>query len=150
MSESNVKLKVFRSSPEAKMPDIAYGKTSACFDLFSVETIYIQPRSSATIDTGIRFVIPDGWEITFRDRSSLGIKNDLHCHHGTIDAGYKGPVTVKFYNMGDKLMVINAGEKIIQCALRPVPKVEFEEIDEETFNSIDTLRGENGFGSSGK
>ncbi len=64
---------------------------------------------------------------------------------GTIDSGYRGEVKTIMINQGDIPFQITRGMRISQLAIRPVPEVTFDEVDELS----DTDRGEGGFGSTG-
>ena len=65
---------------------------------------------------------------------------------GTIDSDYRGEVKVIIFNHGENNFVINNGDRIAQMVLSPIVKMELEEIDDLP----ETLRGESGFGSTGK
>jgi dUTPase len=71
-------------------------------------------------------------------------------HEGIIDAGYKGPLTIKIYNFGDKDVVIKKGTAAAQCKIHKVYKAKFTEISKAEFNLTKTIRGHKGFGSSDK
>jgi dUTP pyrophosphatase len=100
----------------------------------------------AFVSVGLKMELPMGWEATFRTRSSSGVKSSMRVHPGTIDAGYRGELTVAVYNMGSTPVLVKKGQGIAQIAVRPVPKIN---IIEGEVNS-DTQRGEKGFGSSDK
>ena len=65
---------------------------------------------------------------------------------GTIDSDYRGEIKVIIYNHNDTDFVINNGDRIAQMVFAPVIKVDFE----ETNDLPKTIRGEGGFGSTGK
>ena len=65
---------------------------------------------------------------------------------GTIDSDYRGEIKVILYNHGNNDFVVNNGDRIAQIILVPVIKMELE----ETNNLPKTIRGEGGFGSTGK
>ena len=65
---------------------------------------------------------------------------------GTIDSDYRGEIKVIIYNHGDTDFIINNGDRIAQMVLSPVAKMELE----ETNNLSETIRGDSGFGSTGK
>ena len=79
---------------------------------------------------------------------SLAAKNSITVLNtpGTIDSDYRGEIKVIIFNHGDKNFVINNGDRIAQMVLVPILKMEFEEVD----NLPDTVRGQGGFGSTGK
>ena len=65
---------------------------------------------------------------------------------GTIDSDYRGEIKVIIYNHGNENFSINNGDRIAQMILTPVAKMELE----ETSDLPKTIRGEGGFGSTGK
>ena len=65
---------------------------------------------------------------------------------GTIDSDYRGEIKIIIYNHGNTDFVINNGDRIAQMILSPVLKIKFE----ETNDLPETIRGEGGFGSTGK
>ena len=65
---------------------------------------------------------------------------------GLIDSGYRGEVHTIMMNHNDEPFKVTKGMRISQLAIRPVPDVEFVEVEELS----DTERGEGGFGSTGK
>ena len=98
------------------------------------------------VPVGLKMQIPMGWEATFRSRSSFGVKQAMRVHPGTIDAGYRGELSVAVYNMGSEPVLIKKGQGVAQVAVRPVPKVK---VVEGTVDN-DSERGSKGFGSSDK
>ena len=65
---------------------------------------------------------------------------------GTIDSDYRGEIKVIIYNHSNSDFLINNKDRIAQMILTPVLKMEFEMTDELP----ETIRGEDGFGSTGK
>ncbi len=65
---------------------------------------------------------------------------------GTIDSDYRGEIKVILYNHGDKEFIVNSEDRIAQMVLTPIIKASFEEVDDLP----ETIRGEGGFGSTGK
>ena len=98
------------------------------------------------VPVGLKMELPMGWEATFRTRSSFGIKNCLRVHPGTIDAGFRGELSVAVYNMSSEPVLIKKGQGVAQVAIRPVPKVNII----EGAIGLNSQRGEKGFGSSDK
>lgn len=128
----------------AFMPERAY-EYDAGFDLRCRNTNYIAPHSSACFDTGVHVQIPRNYVGFLKSKSGLNVKKGL-TGTGVIDCGYTGSIVVKLYNNTDEEICIDAGSKIIQLVILPIPYVELEEV--ETLTTTD--RGENGFGSTGK
>jgi dUTP pyrophosphatase len=142
MNEAIVKFK--KLNKDAKDLTIAY-KGDACSDIYSIEEKIIAARGFEEVNIGMAFELPEGWEMQIRTRSSFGRKG-LQCHMGTVDEGYRGYISVFIYNHTDRDYKIGKGDKIAQVAIRPVPKIIFQEVQE----LIPSERGEKGFGSSGK
>ena len=144
-----VKVLIKKLNPEVEMPSY---KTigSSGMDLMAIidKPIKIAPNSSCLIPTGISMAFSNEYEIQIRPRSGLAAKNSITVLNtpGTIDSDYRGEIKVILYNHGTKDFVINNKDRIAQMILTPVIKMELEEAN----NLPETIRGEGGFGSTGK
>jgi len=109
--------------------------------------IVLPPGESVLIPTGLRFAIPQGFEIQVRPRSGLALKEQITVLNtpGTIDADYRGEVGVILINHSKKPFTIKPGMRIAQIVLAPVYQAEF--VLEEDL--LPTSRGEGGFGHTG-
>ena len=65
---------------------------------------------------------------------------------GTIDSDYRGELKVIIYNHGSQDFIVNNNDRIAQMILTPVIKMELQETNELP----ESVRGEGGFGSTGK
>jgi dUTP pyrophosphatase len=141
-----VKVRVKRLSPEAKMPRAAK-RGDVAFDLFSMIDYELRPGERFAVPTGIALEIPPGYEGEVRPRSGLALREGVTVLNtpGTIDSGYRGEVKTIMINHNEEPFKITKGMRISQLAIRPVPEVEFIEVDELS----GTERGEGGFGSTG-
>ncbi|MFW9958818.1 MAG: dUTP diphosphatase [Candidatus Odinarchaeota archaeon] len=146
MPPTLITVRVKKLSPDAKMPQLAR-LGDAAYDLFSSVDYELMPREWYAVPTGIAIEIPDGYEGQVRPRSGLAAKEGVTVLNtpGTIDSGYRGEVKTIMINLGDKPFKITKGMRISQLAIRPIPEVQFIEVDELS----DTERGEGGFGSTG-
>ena len=110
--------------------------------------ITIPPWEKEIIACGISVSMPTGMEAQVRPRSGLAFKNGITVLNtpGTIDSDYRGEIKVIIYNHGNENFLINNGDRIAQMVLVPILKMEFEEVD----SLPDTVRGQGGFGSTGK
>jgi dUTP pyrophosphatase len=92
--------------------------------------------------------IPAGFEGQVRPRSGLARDHGITCVNspGTIDADYRGPVTILLINHGAEPVTIEPGHRIAQLVIAPVIQAELVETDELS----DTTRGSGGFGSTGR
>lgn len=133
-----------RLNDEVEMPRYAKEGDSG-FDLSSTEDWVIGPGLCEKISTGLRFHIPEGYEVQIRPRSGLSILG-LPAQFGTIDQGYRGEVIVILANISKGTKRIRKGERIAQAVLVPVTQANIV----EGVVSTDTERGEAGFGSTGR
>ena len=110
--------------------------------------IKIAPNSSYLVPTGVSMAFKEDYEVQIRPRSGLAVKNSITVLNtpGTIDSDYRGEIKIILFNHGKEDFIINNKDRVAQMILTPVIKMEFEETD----NLPDTLRGESGFGSTGK
>ncbi len=102
----------------------------------------------AAISTGLAMHIPDGFEGQVRPRSGLAREHGITLVNapGTIDADYRGVVTVLVINTSKHGFTIEPGMRIAQLVIAPVVQAELEEVDE----LAETARGAGGFGSTGR
>ena len=110
--------------------------------------IFLQPGESVLVPTGVRMAIPEGYEVQVRPRSGLALKHQITVLNapGTIDADYRGEISVILINHGKLPFKISRGMRIAQLVLAPFCKADF--IVEERELSL-TARGEGGFGHTG-
>ena len=143
------KVLIKKLDPAVKLP--AYKTNGASgMDLmaFIKEPTSVKPKTSNLIPTGLSVAFSEDYEIQIRPRSGLAAKNNISVLNtpGTVDSDYRGEIKVIIYNHGSENFVINNGDRIAQMILTPVIKMELE----ETNNLPETIRGEGGFGSTGK
>lgn len=152
MSEEKIQIKYFKDDERAQIPTISYNQTSGGHDLFCIEDTVIPARGSAMVPNGLRVIIPEGYYLKFTDRSGNGIKKKLQIHQGLIDAGFSGPLQICVFNMSDEDQIIEKGKGICQVEVHKIPKYELSEATQEEWNEYcrNSIRGENGFGSSDK
>ena len=110
--------------------------------------IVIKPQTSALIPTGLSVAFSEDYEIQIRPRSGLAAKNNISVLNtpGTIDSDYRGELKIIIFNHSNHDFVVNNNDRVAQMVLTPVAKMELEEANELP----KTLRGEGGFGSTGK
>jgi len=143
------KVLIKKLNPEVELP--AYKTTGASgMDLmaFIREPIIIPPNSSHLIPTGLSVAFSEDYEIQIRPRSGLAAKNHITVLNtpGTIDSDYRGEIKIILFNHSKEDFLINNKDRVAQMILMPVIKMELE----ETNNLPDSIRGEGGFGSTGK
>ena len=143
------KVLIKKLDPSVELP--AYKTNGASgMDLmaFIKEPINLKPHTSFLVPTGISVAFPNEFEIQIRPRSGLAAKNNISVLNtpGTIDSDYRGEIKVILFNHGNNDFVINNKDRIAQMVLTPVVKMSLE----ETEDLPETIRGEGGFGSTGK
>ncbi len=144
-----VKVLIKRLDLAVRLPEYKTNGASG-MDLiaFIKEPINIKPKTSSLIPTGLSVAFSNDYEIQIRPRSGLAAKNNISVLNtpGTIDSDYRGEIKIIIYNHGGKDFIVNNGDRIAQMVLSPVVKIELEEKNELP----KTIRGEGGFGSTGK
>ena len=143
------KVLIKKLASSVKLPDYKTNGSSG-MDLmaFISEPIILEPQSSCLVPTGISVAFSEEFEIQIRPRSGLAAKNNISVLNtpGTIDSDYRGEIKVILFNHGNNNFIINNSDRIAQMILTPVIKMELEEIE----SLPETIRGEGGFGSTGK
>jgi dUTP pyrophosphatase len=111
------------------------------------EQLTLLPGARALVPTGFTIALPPGYEAQIRPRSGLAIRAGVTCLNspGTIDADYRGELSVVLANFGSEAVVVRRGDRIAQIVVAPVSRAGFELVDELP----PTSRGEGGFGSTG-
>jgi dUTP pyrophosphatase len=150
----NVRVKVFRINPLAKLPEYAHPGDSG-MDLQSMIDVELSPGTPVKIHCGIALALPEGYEAQIRPRSSLSAKG-IYCAFGTIDRGYTGELaavlTLQAGGGGAfeflRAAEIKAGDRIAQLVIAPVAAAMVEEVDSAEALG-ETQRGAAGFGSTG-
>lgn len=123
--------------------------SAAGYDLYAdVKETVIKPGETAKIPVGISLEIPEGYFGGIFARSGLSTKEGLRPANcvGVIDADYRGPVMVALHNDSNVDRIVTPQEKIAQLVVVPYLAVEFQEVEELS----ETVRGDGGFGSTGK
>jgi len=146
----------------------------AGIDLIACEPAALAPGDRALVSAGIRIALPEGLEAQVRPRSGQALKRGLTIPNspGTIDPGYRGPVKVILLNTASALceadlvdipdgesiasrladgirsrtIRIERGERIAQLIFARFERPAIRVVESV---SLETTRGEGGFGSTG-
>ena len=144
-----VRVLIKKLSPEVELPSYKTSGASG-MDLmaFIQSSITIKPKTSCLVPTGLSMAFSEDYEVQIRPRSGLAAKNNISVLNtpGTIDSDYRGEIKVIIYNHGNGDFVVKNKDRIAQMILTPVVKMELQEANELP----ETIRGEGGFGSTGK
>lgn len=111
------------------------------------QSVTLAPLERALIPTGLRIALPEGYEAQVRPRSGLAARHGLTLLNspGTIDADYRGEISVILVNLSHDPFVVNDGERIAQLVVARHEQVQWSLVEE----LAPTQRGEGGFGHSG-
>lgn len=128
----------------AYMPSRGH-KTDAGLDLRTPKAVTVPAYGSVTVDTGVHVELPYGCAGLLVSKSGLNVRHDI-TSTGLIDEGYTGSIVVKLYNHGGEDYAFEAGDKISQLVVIPVVCEPLEQVS----CFVQTERGGNGFGSTGR
>ncbi|HKH14541.1 MAG TPA: dUTP diphosphatase [Solirubrobacterales bacterium] len=143
-----MELPISRLRADATLPTRAHDG-DAGLDLYAAEAATIEPGDRATVATGIAVEIPAGFTGLVLPRSGLAARHGIALVNapGLIDSGYRGEIRVLLLNTDRRdRFEVSPGDRIAQLVLTPVADVEPLEVTE----LATSVRGEGGFGSSGR
>ena len=111
------------------------------------EPILLNPLQRTLVKTGLFMELPIGYEAQVRPRSGLAFKKGITVLNspGTIDADYRGEISVILVNLSDEEFVIEDGERVAQMVIAKHEQADWEVVVE----LVETERGAGGFGSTG-
>jgi dUTP pyrophosphatase len=112
-----------------------------------VAATVIPPGERALVPTGLRLALPAGYEGQVRARSGLALRNGIVLPNapGTIDADYRGELSVILWNTSREPFVVQRGDRIAQLVVARVARVAWD----ERASLEGSARGDGGFGSTG-
>ncbi|MEG0770581.1 MAG: dUTP diphosphatase [Clostridia bacterium] len=128
-----------RASAEAAGIDLA---------AFITTPIILKSFERVLVPTGLKIEIPYGYCGFLYARSSLGTKYGVSLSNGVgvIDSDFRGEIKVGLINLSNKDFLINNNDRIAQIVISKIELCSFT----ETNKLSQTIRNENGFGSTGK
>ena len=150
----------------ATLPKYA-NEFDAGMDVHAAEDVILKPGETAIVPTGLKFAIPEGYEIQVRPRSGISLKTPLRISNspGTIDSGYRDELGIIMTNTSEVCTFsyeeeifldskgnqrgtykIRKGDRIAQIVLKEVPQMDLNIVD--SVKDIGKNRG-GGFGSTG-
>lgn len=149
MNQCTVKIRLLRPDRNSHLPRYMTAH-AAGMDLQAAldEDIVLLPGQRQLIPTGIAISLPDSFEAQIRPRSGLALRHGIALVNspGTIDPDYRGEIGVILINHGAEPFTITNGERIAQMVFAPFVRADLVEVAE-----LDqTLRGEGGFGHTGR
>jgi dUTP pyrophosphatase len=141
-----IELEVMRVRTDARVPARAYAG-DAGLDLAACGPITLTPGERAVVPTGLAVAIPPGYAGFVQPRSGLAARSGVTIVNspGLIDSGYRGEIQVVLLNTDrERTFTAEAGERIAQLVVLPLPELQVREVDELPPSE----RGIRGFGSS--
>ncbi|MBA2614603.1 MAG: dUTP diphosphatase [Actinobacteria bacterium] len=139
-------LLIQRLREDAQVPERAYAG-DAGLDLAACEAVELGPGERAVVATGLAVAIPEGYAGFVQPRSGLAATRGISVVNspGLVDAGYRGEIKVVLLNTDPReTFTAEAGERIAQLVVLPVPALSVREVEELPPSE----RGTRGFGSS--
>lgn len=113
------------------------------------DDVLLEPGARALVPTGIAIALPEGYEAQVRPRSGLSIRHGITVINapGTIDADYRGEISVPMVNLSNAPYTIKRGDRIAQMVIAPYTIAVWRQTTQlDTTNE----RGVEGFGSTGR
>lgn len=138
---------VRRLDPGVPMPVYAH-PGDAGLDLVTTVDVAIPPGGRLRVPTGIAIALPAGYAAFVHPRSGLADQLGLGIVNapGTVDAGYRGEVTVLLVNHDPAATaVLRRLDRVAQLVVQRLPVVRLHEVD----LLPGSARGEGGYGSTG-
>ena len=146
--KNEIEVEIIRCRPEARLP-CYMTEQAAGMDLYALldSDVVLSPGRRVMVPTGIAIALPLGYEAQVRPRSGLAAKYGVTLVNspGTIDADYRGEISVIIINHGETDFTINDGERIAQMIVAPVSRCRWNLVE----NLAASERGSGGFGHTG-
>ena len=114
-----------------------------------IEKIIVPPHGSVLIPSGIKVIVPEGFALIFFNKSGVATKKHILRGACVCDQGYFGEILFNMNNVSNEDVELSTGEKLIQGVLIPVGSHQPVEVNDIMNYTIQSERGEGGFGSSG-
>jgi dUTP pyrophosphatase len=144
---TDLDVEIVRLDPSLPLPSYAHPGDAGA-DLHSTVDVTLAPGERALVPTGISIALPHGFVALIHPRSGLAARHGLSIVNtpGTVDAGYRGEITVLLVNHDRHLPVtLRRGDRVAQLLVQRVERARFVEVDALP----DSRRGAGGYGSTG-
>lgn len=134
---------VIKLAPGAKFPFHKYGG-DAGYDLYSLEDVGIPAGAVRDVSSGVYLDMRDHIWLEIKARSSTLRVKGLEVVDAVIDRDYRGEMKASVRNTTGNLVMIHAGERLVQLVPHRLIPLTFYEGD-----LTESERGSSGFGSTG-
>lgn len=148
-AEVAIQVEIMRHAEGLDLPAYATSGAAGMDAVAAIDRdLVLAPGERRPVPTGLKLVIPDGYELQVRPRSGLALKHLLTVPNspGTIDSDYRGELMILLANLGNAPVTIMRGMRIAQLVVAPVVRGRWVVVDAV---GADTVRGAGGFGSTG-
>ena len=138
---------VSTTGPDVPLPAYSHPGDAGA-DITTRIDLELAPGERATVPTGVRVALPDGYVALVHPRSGLAARAGLTIVNapGTVDAGYRGEIAVTLLNTDARESVsLRRGDRIAQLVIQRVERARFVEVEALPGSH----RGDGGFGSTG-
>jgi dUTP pyrophosphatase len=145
--DHDLDIQIIRLDPDLPPPSYAHPGDAGA-DLVTTVDVTLAPGERAMVPTGIALALPEGYVGLVHPRSGLAARSGLSIVNapGTVDAGYRGEITVMLINLDPASpVVLQRGDRIAQLVVQRVERARFVEVAELP----ESVRGEGGYGSTG-
>ena len=142
-----VQVQLTRLDPDVPLPAYAHPGDAGA-DLVTTVDVDLAPGERALVPTGIAIALPEGYAAFVHPRSGLASRCGLSIVNtpGTIDAGYRGEISVLLVNHDRHEPVeLRRGDRIAQLVVQRVEQAEYVEVP----GLPASPRGRGGYGSTG-
>ena len=142
-----MRIAIRRLDPDLPLPGYAH-VGDAGMDLYAADDVTLEPHQRALVPTGLAIALPDGYVALVHPRSGLAARFGVSIVNapGTVDAGYRGEITVLLVNLDPRDPVhLRRGDRVAQLLVQQVEKARFVEVQ----RLPGSARGDGGYGSTG-
>jgi dUTP pyrophosphatase len=142
-----VEVLVRRLDPDLPLPAYAHPGDAGA-DLVTTVDVHLEPGERVLVPTGIAMALPDGYVGLVHPRSGLAARFGVTVVNapGTVDAGYRGEVSVLLVNLDrDTAVDLSRGDRVAQLVVQRVEHARFVEVE----RLPGSARGAGGYGSTG-
>ena len=142
-----VEILITRTDPDLPLPTYSHPGDAGA-DLVTTVDVHLEPGERALVPTGVAIALPDGYVALVHPRSGLAARFGVSIVNapGTVDAGYRGEISVLLVNLDPHDPVdLSRGDRIAQLVVQRVEKARFVEVE----RLPGSARGDGGYGSTG-
>lgn len=138
---------VVRLDADLPLPSYAHPGDAGA-DLHTTVDVTLGPGERALVPTGLAIALPEGYVALVHPRSGLAARHGLSIVNapGTVDAGYRGEISVLLINHDPvEAVTLTRGDRIAQLVVQRFERARFVEVGVLP----DSSRGAGGYGSTG-